>query len=830
MTNVAAAASIAADLPLPAAAGRRPVVSLRGITTTFGPTVANDHIDLHVGCGDMIGLVGGNGAGKSTLMRALGGVIRPDGGSIEIAGQAVAFERYGAAEAQVHGIRMVHQELSLCGNLSVAENFFLEAPESARLLPGWRNLYRERARVALEATFPGHGIDVDQEVGRLPIGERQMVEIARAAAAPGVKLLVLDEPTSSLGLERSQQLRAYVRSRAASGCAFIFISHKLHEVIDVASRIVVLHNGRLAWEGEAAGSSVGALVRAMGGKAEETLIARAERSPVAKGPVLVRIGGDLVQPLGHDVELCAGEIVGLAGLQGSGQKQLLHHIFTASDAASAPLRRSGAASFISGDRQREGVFPLWNVLANIAIGRLAKRFALGMVSDAAERRAALGPAERLSLDPRRLVSNILELSGGNQQKTLVARALVSDATTILLDDPTSGVDVAAKAEFYGLIADIVRAGRLVIWHSTEDLEFLECDRVLVFSGGRIVRELTHAEISRQSIVHAYFSAIAGQRASGVAAPAAASARRRSERLVHSAPFIGLLLVYGLMVAINPQTASPFGVDLLLAPALALVLVALSQMFVIGGGDVDLGIGAFAGMTNVFSATLLVDRPAVGVAALLGGFLGYGALAAAMQLRRIPAIVATLGASFVWTGIGYSLQPTPGGSSPEWLTAALGWSVAELPPTPFLIALFTLAAVAIDRAPLGVVLRAFGNNPGAMSRGGWSPLRYAVIRYLIAGGFGILAGLSLTAVNTASDINAGGPFTLLSVAAVVMGGCSLLGGVMAPFGVIAGAVTLSLIGALLSTLNVNTNYSAAVQGVILLVMLLIGVAVVSQRRG
>jgi ribose transport system ATP-binding protein len=138
------------------------------------------------------------------------------------------------------------------------------------------------------------------------------------------------------------------------------------------------------------------------------------------------------------------------------------------------------------------------------------------------------------------------------------------------------------------------------------------------------------------------------------------------------------------------------------------------------------------------------------------------------------------------------------------------------------------AMAIDRAPLGVVLRAFGDNPGAMGRGGWSPLRYAVIRYLIAGGFGLLAGLSLTAVNTASDINAGGPFTLLSVAAVVMGGCSLLGGVVAPFGVIAGAVTLSLIGALLSTLNVNTNYSAALQGVILLVTLLIGAAV-SQRR-
>ena len=810
-----------------ATTGGAPVVSLRGVTTTFGPTVANDDIDLYVAYGDVIGLVGGNGAGKSTLMRSLCGVIRPDAGAIEIAGKPASFERYGAADAQAHGIRMVHQELSLCGNLSVAENFFLEAPEGARPLPGWRNLYRARARAALDATFPGHGIDVNQEVGRLPIGERQMVEIARAAAVPGVRLLVLDEPTSSLGLERSQQLRAYVRSRAGAGLAFIFISHKLHEVIDVASRIVVLRNGRVAWEGKAKDSSVNALVRAMGGKADEVLIERGARAPAARGDVLVRIGADLAQPLGRDIELHAGEIVGLAGLEGSGQKSLLQRIFTAGDDAGAPVRRSGPVSFISGDRQREGVFPLWNVLANIAIGRFAKRFALGPVSNAAERQAALGPVERLSLDPRRLASNILELSGGNQQKTLVARALVSDATTILLDDPTSGVDVAAKAEFYGLIADIVRAGRLVVWHSTEDLEFLECDRVLVFSGGRIARELAHAEVSREAIVDAYFSAT--QHGVGARRPDEARVGPRSEWLVSSAPFIGLLLVYGLMVAVNPQTASPFGLDLLLAPALALVLVAMSQMFVIGGGDVDLGVGAFAGMTNVFSATLLVDRPLLGVVALLGALLAYGMLAAAIQLRRIPAIVATLGASFVWTGVGYSLQPTPGGGSPEWLTAATSWSIGMLSPMPFLIVLFGFAAMAIDRSPLGVVLRAFGGNPGAMSRGGWSPLRYAVIRYLIAAIFGLLAGLSLTAVNTASDINAGGPFTLLSVAAVVMGGCSLLGGRVAPFGVIAGAVTLSLIGALLTTLNVNTNYSAAVQGVILLAMLLIGAAVSHRRR-
>ncbi|RWE33433.1 MAG: ABC transporter permease, partial [Mesorhizobium sp.] len=180
---------------------------------------------------------------------------------------------------------------------------------------------------------------------------------------------------------------------------------------------------------------------------------------------------------------------------------------------------------------------------------------------------------------------------------------------------------------------------------------------------------------------------------------------------------------------------------------------------------------------------------------------YAGLGGLIQARKIPAIVVTLGASFIWVGLGYALQPTPGGASPDWLTALFGWSLDFLPTSIILIVAVALVVLAIDRLPLGVVLRGFGNNPTAMIRSGWSPTRYALVRYLIAGLFAAAAGLSLTAINTASDINSGNSFTLLSVAAVVMGGCSLLGGIVSPVGAIAGAVTLSLIGALLGTLNV-----------------------------
>lgn len=796
-----------------------PVARLAGICKAFGPTRANDGIDLVVAPGEVLGLVGGNGAGKSTLMRILCGVTRADAGSIEIRGVSIETDLYDTTLAQTGGIRIVHQELSLCDNLSVAENFFLEAPEGARAMPGWRRLYRARARAALDEVFPGHGIAVDARIGHLQIGQRQMVEIARAVTAPQVRLVILDEPTSSLGLERSRQLRAFIKARAAAGLSFIFISHKLQEVVDIAHRVLVLRNGRTAWSGPAAQASVAALVNAMGGPTEGAMQGRrAARAGIAQDAgEVVRLSGDIVAPLGRDVVLRAGEVVGLAGLEGSGQRDLLHRLF---DRPRGGISRKGGASFVSGDRQKEGVFPLWSVLSNIALGRLEGRTPLGLVHERTEREAARGAAEKLKLDPDRFDSPILDLSGGNQQKALVARALVGDAGTILFDDPTRGVDVAAKEDFYALIGQLsrgdgARAGRLVVWHSTEDIEFLECDRVLVFSGGCIVRELVGPEITEQAIVDASFAGAGALERDGTA-----GARGLADWLVDLAPFASLAAVFALMAWVNPLTVSMFGLELLLGPAIALVLVALAQMFVVGGSEIDLGVGAFAGLVNVLSATLLVDTPWLGVLALVAGALAYGLIGATIQLRRIPAIVVTLGASFIWIGIGYTLQPTPGGAAPEWLSAAFAWTIAEVPATLILIAVAGGAALAIDRSPLGVVLRGFGNNAQAMTLGGWSPLRYAVVRYMVASLFALAAGLSLTAINTASDVNAGGPFTLISVAAVVMGGCALIGGMISPLGVVAGALTLALVGALLGALSVSTDYNAAVQGCLLLAMLVL----------
>jgi ribose transport system ATP-binding protein len=793
---------------------RTSLVELKGVTKAFGPTLAAVDIDFAVAASDVIGLVGGNGAGKSTLMRILCGITAPTLGRLAFDGIEDSFTNYDAGAAQRRGVRMVHQELSLCATLTVAENFFVEDPQHSSAKPGWRNVYRSAARAALDAVFPGNRINPDARVDRLSIGERQMVEIARATATPGVRLIVLDEPTSSLDLERSRQLRRYVRERTRSGLAFIFISHKLHEVMDVASRVLVLRNGRIAWQGAASGASVERLVELMGGAAS-VVHDRIDRGASAEDEV-ARIGGDFIA--GAPLSLRRGEIVGLAGLEGHGQKALLRAIHEAKPGSAGAVKRAAPASFVSGDRQKEGVFPLWSVLANISIGRVGPRPALGLVSGRAERAAAKPAAARIRLDLGRLDSRIVELSGGNQQKALVSRAVAAMTPIVLLDDPTRGVDIATKQDFYRLCSALAREGCTLIWHTTEDAELLACDRVLVFANGRIVRELTGPALTEEAIIAASFSHLAATEPDRNER----SAKKKLplvDRLVDAAPLLGLALVLAVMIAANPAVASVFGLDLLLMPALSLVLVTQAQMFVVGGAEIDLGVGAFAGLVSVLSATLLYDRPALGALAIVAVIGAYALIGAIVQSRKIPAIVVTLGASFIWSGIGYSIQPTPGGASPDWLTALTNWSIGPYVPTSItLIGAVAAIGALLDWAPLGVALRGFGANPAAMITSGWPPIRYGVIRYLVAGLFSAAAGFSLTAINSSSDINSGNSYTLLSVAAVVMGGCALTGGIVAPVGAVLGAVTLALIGALLGALGVSSDFDAAAQGAVLIGLL------------
>lgn len=461
-----------------------PLVVLTEAARHFGPVRALDGVSLSVAPGDCIGLVGHNGAGKSTLVNLINGSLAASSGEVQ-------FDRGDGAHAA--GVRSVFQELSLCPNLTVAEN--LRISHRALKTTGWRRQARVEIRASLDAIFPGHGIDPDAEVDTLSIAERQMVEIAIGFAPRGTeaRLVILDEPTSSLDAGIADQLLAHVRSFCATGGAVIFISHMLGEVFEVATRIVVLKDGKVVAERPAGGFTRQGLVDAMGHVAAETT----ETGETARefGPEVVRTEQGL--------SARRGEIVGLSGLAGHGQAAALARLYLARS-SSWRAGRHPEVVFVAGDRQRDGVLPLWSILRNITVSILPQRSRHGIVDRAAEAETAREWRARIGIRTEDVTNAVLSLSGGNQQKVLFARALASPAPIVIMDDPMRGVDVGTKQDVYAMIRAEAARGRTFLWYSTETEEVCHCDRVFVFRNHAIAAELTGAEITEEKILEASF--------------------------------------------------------------------------------------------------------------------------------------------------------------------------------------------------------------------------------------------------------------------------------------------------------------------------------------
>jgi ribose transport system permease protein len=285
------------------------------------------------------------------------------------------------------------------------------------------------------------------------------------------------------------------------------------------------------------------------------------------------------------------------------------------------------------------------------------------------------------------------------------------------------------------------------------------------------------------------------------------------------PVVALVTILVWIGDLESTALSYDGLNLLISTAVPLVFASIAQMLMVMIGDIDLGIGAFVGLTNVVIARYLGPDPLIGVLLIVAGIAAYGLLGLVIHVRRIPSIVGTLGASFVWFGLALLILPSPGGSVPGWLGSLWAWSPPLLP-LPVLIAVVVAVTgyLLCNRVPYGVVLRGAGDDPAAVERAGWSILRVRVTVYALAGLLGTLAGLSTTAVTASGDANASSGLTLLSVAAVVLGGGEFSGGIANAVGAVIGAVAISLVAPLLALLNVSSDYQAGIQGGILLAVL------------
>jgi len=484
------------------------LVEFTGVEKSYGAVRALDGVDFSVAEGECVGIVGHNGAGKSTLMHILNGGVVPDRGRLVVAGQE---ERsYSPARAKALGLRPVYQELSLCPNLTVAENARIVHPSIRGF--GWRRRAGRLILDKLDEIFPGHGVGPDDLVQDLSIGRRQMVEIARAftvSAGRLARLVILDEPTSALDAHTASQLLAYVRHAVRSGASCVLISHILGEVLETCDRIVVMRDGKVVVSDRAENFDRPRLVGAMGGFESEAPRPGSAASAEARDEthIVVRVRPERQIDEGHVVAR-KGEIIGLAGLAGHGQTDLLLATFSAASRLRTSATIDGPVALVAGDRQSDGVFPQWSIAQNIGV-RSLKQLRVGpLISRSREDALANVWRERIKIRTPDVRHRILSLSGGNQQKALFARALASDARIVLMDDPMRGVDYSTKLEVYDLIRTEARAGRTFLWYTTETEELKNCDRAYIFRNGAVVAELARDELSEERVIHSSFAGVA----------------------------------------------------------------------------------------------------------------------------------------------------------------------------------------------------------------------------------------------------------------------------------------------------------------------------------
>jgi ribose transport system ATP-binding protein len=489
------------------------VLRLDGIMKGYLGVQALGGVDLTVKRGSIHALAGQNGAGKSTLVKILSGAETPDGGEIYLDGELQKFRE--PSDAQRAGIHTIYQELSLVPSLSVAENIFLgELPKTGKAVVNWREMQVE-SRKALARV--GFDLDVRRAVSTFSVAEQQAVELAKAIRKDA-RVLLLDEPTSTLPLPDVERLFTVLRSLATQGVTLIYISHRMEELYSLCDSVTVLRDGRNAASFTTADSKPADVVTAMIGKSLEGSIAdaalRGERSPrlgAGRGDKVLLSTSDLGEDdrvSGVNLDLYEGEVLGISGLIGSGQSELAGLLAGARRKTAGSIRideknvtfnsprdaiRHGIG-LLPQDRKAHGFIPDMSVAGNISLASLPMFSRLSIIDGRKEKKVAADMVASMGMKVSSVHQSVKTLSGGTQQKAILARWLVRSSRLLVCDEPTRGVDVGAKEDMYELIRDFARSGGTVIISSSEITEAMMCDRVLVMARGQVVAEFDHDEI------------------------------------------------------------------------------------------------------------------------------------------------------------------------------------------------------------------------------------------------------------------------------------------------------------------------------------------------
>jgi ABC-type sugar transport system ATPase subunit/ribose/xylose/arabinose/galactoside ABC-type transport system permease subunit len=806
------------------------LLRVEAVAKSFGPTIALRACSFQLQAGEVHALMGENGSGKSTLVKILSGVHRADAGQILLGGGTTLRARSPRA-AIAAGVATVFQEVQCVPGQTVLDNLWLGHDGLLRAsLPGGAGgtatVRRDRAAAVLTELLG----DCSDELlatpaGGLSLSERQAVAIGRALLRePSV--LILDEATSALDVATRDRLFAVIRRLTAAGGAVLFISHRMDEVTEIADRISVLRSGESVATVDRADVTVARLVELMTGG--EHLVQAEATAPATTA------AGEVVLPAGG-LDLRAGEIVGLAGLEGQGQDEYLRTLREDPDSRIA---------YVARDRREESIFPPLSVRENFTAATLRQDARGGVIS---ARRAAArfaGYVARLKIRLGRDSDAITTLSGGNQQKVVIARALASDPSVLLLNDPTRGVDIGAKRDIYALLRELAADGLAIVMLSTEVDEHLELmDRVLVFRDGAPAAELRRGALSRAAIIGEFFgSASAPESPAEEERPAREPAPARAGRPRPWAPLSGVpggrppgptqhawqlpaVLAIALLIAnfaaqhsLLSWSAWPVIFAELATPA----LLAMASTPAILGGGIDISVAPLFTLASVVIEVMLLGHHVTSPFAVIGAAVATGAVVGAINgvlvnYGRYQAVVATLCMNFILSGVALGYAPAPVTGTTGWLTA-LGSTVGGVPGGLILLVVPLLGWWGLSRTPFVRTLLAVGGSETTAYTAGVNVPAVRTIGYTIGGAIAGLAGVAIVAQLHQAEADTAfiAPFILLAIAAVAIGGTSLSGGRGGMLSALLGAAVIFLIENLLGALGLSAFWSQAIYGATLIV--------------
>jgi ribose transport system ATP-binding protein len=779
-------------------------------------------------------ILGENGAGKSTLINIISGALQPEQGEIEFGGRRISPMTPETAASL--GISISFQHPAVLDDLSVLENLRVALPAS--LFAG--GSAQDVARNTLDAV--GLHVPMRARADALTVAEKHLLEIAKALAIKP-KVLILDEPTASLDQAATDMLFGRIRDVVRTGTSVIYITHRLAELRQIAQRVTVLRDGRL--QGVSLVNAIGDadLLSMIVGRTLGSTFPPKSLIPSKDVNFAVESlsGGKFTDV---SFEAPRAQIIGVAGVAGNGQSELMRALAGLQQSKGA-IRLNGGpldhnsllreAAYIPSDRHTEGLAGSLTVRENATFAALEKFSAYGVLSRKKEVEQVTTAFKSLAVKTAGIEAPIFSLSGGNQQKVVMARALLSEPGVIIADEPTQGVDVGARAEIYRILREVSNSGTPVIVNSSDaaELEGL-CDQVIVMSRGRVVDRLSGRDVVEARIVAAAVNADththlgdAGAGARGVATASGWQHFLQSD----NAPAVPLALVTILLALYvasqNSNYLSSFNISNILLLATALGFIGLGQTVALLMGGIDLSVGPLAGFLVVVGSFFINDDKSAatitaGLALIFAGALIVGAINGLLiRFANFTAIAATLAMYIGIQGLSFLLRDAPGGYINGTVVDYINWLLGPIPVAFLVLVAFALAGeYGLRKARWGWRLRAIGSNEESARRIGVRVDRTFVSGYIASSLMTAFGAVMLMAQIGVGDPRQGSNYTLSSITAVVLGGTSLRGGRGTFIGTVLGALLLTEVLNAVAFLGLSETYQYAFQGVLILIAALI----------